>query len=339
MRRRALGGAMLALLLLALAVFLLPFAYPTPPPIVTRFGSTQLFSPNDDGRRDAAKVSVRLRVPGTVRLEIVRDGRTVRTLSDGPRPAGTLSVDWDGTDARGATVPDGDYGLRLAARAGAREFNLPRRITVDTERPPIAAFSVESAALAGVGRGECRVAATLGGAGVLALEALGGPSARRPTVLRRLGPRPAREGREVRWAWDGRDAEGRPVAPGLHTVRAQLFDAARNRSLARATCWVGHLVGVPRRLGQRGRRLGVRLTRPGGAPVAAGTPVRLALRVRRGTPGRDPGPALGPQVGREARGPAGRVVVPVPPGRDPDTLWLLATTARGRALISLDGAP
>jgi FlgD Ig-like domain len=338
-RRLALAGAMLALLLLALAVFLLPFAFPTPPPIVTRFDATQLFSPNGDGRRDAAKVSVRLRVPGTVRLEVTRDGETVRTLLDGPRRPGRILVDWDGTDADGATVPDGDYALRLAASAGEREFNIPRRMTVDTVRPPIGRFGVESAALAGPGRGECRLTATPDDAGTITLEALGRARGGVRPVLRRLGPRPARAEEEVRWQWNGRDARGRRVATGLHTITARLFDAARNRSLARATCWVGHVVGTPRRLGLRGRIMGVRLARPDGTPLAPSTPTRLALRVRLATPGREPGPVLGPQVGREGRGRAGRVTVRLPPGRDPAGLWLMATTPDGRALVPLDGAP
>jgi len=57
--------------------------------------------------------------PGTVRLA-VHDltGRLVRTLRDGPCPAGTTTCPWDGRDDRGRTVPAGVYVVRLTSSAG-----------------------------------------------------------------------------------------------------------------------------------------------------------------------------------------------------------------------------
>ncbi len=57
---------MLALFIVAIGVFVLPFAFPTPPPIVTRFQATQLFSPDGDGRRDVARIDVRCDAHGKV---------------------------------------------------------------------------------------------------------------------------------------------------------------------------------------------------------------------------------------------------------------------------------
>lgn len=42
-------------------------------------------------------------------------GRLVRTLVDGPEPAGTRSVTWSGDDDRGQPVPSGTYFYRLTA--------------------------------------------------------------------------------------------------------------------------------------------------------------------------------------------------------------------------------
>ncbi|MBM3288001.1 MAG: T9SS type A sorting domain-containing protein, partial [Candidatus Eisenbacteria bacterium] len=57
--------------------------------------------------------------PGTARLDLYDiQGRAVRRLLDGPRPAGLQSVVWDGRDEGGAAAPSGIYLYRL--RAGGR---------------------------------------------------------------------------------------------------------------------------------------------------------------------------------------------------------------------------
>jgi flagellar basal-body rod modification protein FlgD len=43
----------------------------------------------------------------------------VDTLPLGPRPAGDLSFAWDGKDAQGNAMPDGDYTFKVRATAGA----------------------------------------------------------------------------------------------------------------------------------------------------------------------------------------------------------------------------
>jgi len=40
-------------------------------------------------------------------------GRWVTNLQDGPRPAGTTTLVWDGTDATGRAVGSGVYHYRL----------------------------------------------------------------------------------------------------------------------------------------------------------------------------------------------------------------------------------
>ncbi len=64
-------------------------------------------------------VGFRLATAGPVRLDVVTlDGRIVRTLVDGPLPAGPHRVRWDGRDGRGRPAASGTYLCRL--RAGDR---------------------------------------------------------------------------------------------------------------------------------------------------------------------------------------------------------------------------
>lgn len=328
---------MLVLFGVATAVFVLPFAFPTPPPIVTRFQSTLLFSPNGDGRRDVARVNVRLRVAGELTLEVQRGGRTVRRLAAGPRPAGRLQVTWNGDDTTGVRVPDGTYALKLNARAGERKFRTTRKVIVDTDPPRIGRFTVRSTALAGeTGPAACRVSVVAADNGALTIEALGPRGGR----VQALGPRPAREGRATGWAWRGLTHRGEPAPPGLYVLRATLADAARNLVRQSRSCWVGHLAGgaLPRRPAP-GDQVGVALRRPGGAPVPSDARVYLALYERAGSPGRNVGPVLGDRVGLDALGPVGQTRVVVPFDADPAALWLVADAEGGRALIPLGEAP
>jgi hypothetical protein len=86
-------------------------------------------------------------------------------------------------------------------------------------------------------------------------------------------------------------------------------------------------------------RVRVRLRATDGTRIAPSTRVALTLRRRTGTPGVNLGDPLGDQVGGGAKGPAGTVSVRIPPGINPDALWLVATTLDGdaRALIDLRG--
>ena len=132
-RRAIVATTMLALFVVALGVFLLPFAFPTPPPIVTRFQATILFSPNFDGRRDSARINIRLHDPSRVTVEILKDGEPVMVLLDDIAKAkGFFSTKWDGTDTMGRRLPDGTYAIKLRARAGDKQFNTTRNIVIDT---------------------------------------------------------------------------------------------------------------------------------------------------------------------------------------------------------------
>lgn len=337
-RRAIVATTMLALFVVALGVFLLPFAFPTPPPIVTRFQATALFSPNGDGRRDGARINIRLHNPSQVTIEILKDGTPVATLLDDiAQQRGFFSTQWDGTDSMGRRVPDGTYAIKLRARSGDKKFNTTRNITIDTVAPRPAEMTVVSATLAAAGPGECRLTFSSRDPGSLVLEA------RRPDgtePVRRLGARPIRPSEPVRWAWNGRDANDAALAPGLYVVSAILSDAARNRSTRERTCWVGFAAGRPSiaRPGPRDK-VSVSLRATDGTAVAGSTPISLTLRRRTGTPGLTGGDPLGREVGRAVRGRAASARITLPPGINPQALWLVASTLDGRssALIDLGG--
>jgi len=337
-RRAGVVAAMAVLFVVALGIFVLPFAFPTPPPIVTRFQATLLFSPDGDGRREEATISVRLSEPSAVTLEIQKDGETVRRLLASPREAvGWVRAEWDGRDDAGRRLADGTYAIKLRARAGRKQFNTSRAIVIDTSPPRPVAMTVESGTLGDPGPGECRVSYTAADAGSLVIEAL---RAGEDEPVRRLGPRPLRAGQPLRWNWDGSRPEGGRVPPGLYRIRASVFDAARNRVVRERTCWVGYLAGrpVPARPAPRDP-VGALLRRTDGDALAPSTTVTLALYRRTGTPGRTLSDPLGRQVGPGARGPAGRARVRVPAGINPAALWLVARTddGLGAALIPLEG--
>ena len=333
-RRRALAVGLIALFGVGLAVFLAPFAFPTPPPIVTRFVTTKQFSPNGDGARDFARVAVRLSEPSNVALEVQRtDGTRVKQLLNERRPQGWgVSLDWDGTTDAGQPADDGSYVFSLNATSGRKRFKVSRKFVLDRKPPPLGTVTVESAALAGPGKGECRVAATALDRGALEIEVT--PAVDQPAVAR-FGPKAVTAGETTLWNWDGTRADGVAATPGLYLVRVILRDVSRNRSERDVTCWVGHLIGTPAPARPKlGTKVGVSLTTPDGKTLAPNTRVELAIFRRTGTPGSTT-PVLGAQVGANAAGPIGTVRLQLPRKIPAAQLWIVATTDTGRALIPL----
>lgn len=317
----ALGG-------LALAVFVLPFAFPTPPPIITRFQATQVFSPNDDGRRDVARVSVRVRETSTISLDVRQGGNTVARLVDdeeiGP---GWLRVPWDGRSDDGKVLPDGAYAFKLQARSGEKRFNASRRVEIDTAPPQVRRFEVVSAALAGPGPGQCRTVVVADEDVTVTIDAL--PTGSTETVAS-IGPRPAPSGTPSTWAWNGR-ADGEALPPGLYRLRARLQDPPGNRTTTERTCWIGNMIGSAR---GGGDTRGVRLLAPDGTPIPGGTPVTLSVHRRVGTPGTPSGPVVGARLSGPVTGTAESVSVTIP-DEPLSELWLVANARGARALVPL----
>jgi len=331
-----LAGAVVALVAIVAGVLVLARTSPSSPPIVTRFRSTALFSPNGDGRRDIARIAVRLRRPGRVTVTIRDDRRRIvrQLLTDALRRPGWITLAWGGRDEADRAAPNGAYTIDVRAHGGPKRFSASRRIVIDTRAPRPRALVVESAAIAGPGAGECRAEVTAGQNGAVTLQAVPADAPRGAAVAS-VGPRPLAAGETMRWSWDGLADGDRAVPPGLYLMRLRFADPAGNRTVRERTCWVGHLVGRPARAPRAGGLVGVRLTRVDGTPLPSSTPTRLALYRREGTPGRSMGRALGPRVGAGARGPAGMVSVRLPERLRPAALWLVATAGSGRALIPL----
>ncbi|MCC6829970.1 MAG: hypothetical protein IT200_01365 [Thermoleophilia bacterium] len=335
--RAVVGGGMLALFVFALGVFLLPFAFPTPPPIVTRFSGSRLISPNGDGHREVARISVRMRVPGTITLlEVVSsDGTTVRTLeTDTPVRRGWFRASWGGRTDAGEDAPDGIYSLRLRAKAGEKVFRTSRRIVIDRTGPALAVAEAASAGLADLSApAQCLVTAVPDGDAQITFAALTADGA---GILRASGPRPVRDGRTARWSWDGTRRDGGAITPGLVTLEIRAADAARNATSVRRTCWIGNAVGRVTRPGRPGTDVRVRLRTAAGAAYPARTRVTLRLYRRAGTPGGGLR-VLGPRVARAVRTTAGDAVLRLPPGIPASALWLVADVRGGRALIAPEG--
>lgn len=329
------GAGMLVLAVFAVAVFLLPFAFPTPPPIVTRFSGTQLFSPNGDGARDTAMISIRVREPGRLTLDVADESRTVvRTLAaDQPTRRGWLRIPWRGLGDDGEPLPDGVYSLRLHAQAGGKDFRSSRRIRIDTTPPVITGIAALMPTRPRDGATACTVHVAVAEPAGAEMDVFHLQRRADPPV-RRFGPVPTRGANTRSWTWNGRDGSGAPVPAGLYGVRTIVRDAAKNAAVAERSCWAGHISGTlvgPPALPRR--RVAVALFGPDGARVAPTTRVHVQLFRRIGRPGPDLS-VLGAPVARPVVGPAARVRVPLPPRIAPASLWLVARTDAGAALIS-----
>ena len=84
------------------------------PPATPAVFQTRIDSASPNPSRGSTAVTFSLAIPQVVRAEVfdVR-GVRVRTLLDGPRPAGQYRAVWNGTDERGASVASGVYLLRF----------------------------------------------------------------------------------------------------------------------------------------------------------------------------------------------------------------------------------
>lgn len=323
-RRGVIAGGVIVLVLVAFGVFILPFAFTTPPPIITRFVATHAFSPGNPGARHVARVSIRLSEPSDVTITIKdSSGRIVARLADeAPVRARTFSVPWLGRDLGGARVPDGEYTIDLDARAGEKRFSKSRRVVVDTTAPrPVT--TVESTPA-----GCVATASAPGEAAAITFTAVGTGTGTPP---REIGPRGS-----AKWRWNGRAGDGNRLGAGLKAIRITAVDERGNASVRSRTCWIANLVATATpRAPSSGDEVGV--TVPGGPDAN----VTLSLRARLGDLGGFAGrPVVGGSIGPALSGPAGTTRVTIPAGTSPRDVWLLASTGSGRtALIGFGDAP
>jgi len=318
-RRGVIAGGIITLVLVAFSVFVLPFAFTTPPPIITRFVATRAFSPGAEQGRSLATVAVRLSEPSNVTITVKdpETGNLVAQLSDGNRVvrSRTYAVRWDGRDRDGQVVPDGTYAIDLDARAGEKKFSKSRRVVVDTTAP----------------RPEVQVQTTAAGCRALASAPGEAATVTFSAPLAGVADEPQRIGArgQAQWDWNGRDARGRRVAPGLQPIRVVARDERGNVAARALTCWVGHLVAraVP---GQpaSGDAVGVAL------PGRGDPEVTLTLRRRVGSPGGPVGrQVLGDPIGEPVTGPASSARITIPAGTPPAGVWLLAALGDERQAL------
>ena len=98
-----------------------------------------VFSPNGDGRLDAAELGFRLTRDAVVTVAVTRDGKTVRTMRLGSLEAGARSVTWDGRVNGDGTAESGAYRIKVTADGAVGTTAVLQSLTVDLVAPEITA--------------------------------------------------------------------------------------------------------------------------------------------------------------------------------------------------------
>ena len=197
-------------------------------PVIEQLTFRRSFSPNGDGRFDAALFAFRLRRTDEVTVAIVnRDGDEVRVLAaDVLLPGGQRHrFRWDGRNEGGRVVPDGEYHLRVGLRRQGRTVTSPRKLFLDTVPPRSVVRYVSPDSISPDGAGGAN-SATL---------RFAGPSRRARLLVYRTDLRRPRlvatraipDG-EPTVRWDGRVKGDRPAASGTYLMVVRAQDAAGN---------------------------------------------------------------------------------------------------------------
>ena len=107
-------------------------------PVIEQLTFRRSFSPNRDGRFDAALFSFRLRRTDEVTVAIVnRDGDEVRVLAADVllRGGQRHRFRWDGRNEVGRVAPNGEYHLRVGLRRQGRSVTSGLKLFLDTVPP------------------------------------------------------------------------------------------------------------------------------------------------------------------------------------------------------------
>ncbi len=133
-----LATALFAVLVVAtFAAFFVAQRLKNSPTLLQEFRADPVLSPNQDGRKDRARVRFLLKRADTVTIAVVdRDGDEVRELLSTETPAyREVRATWDGRDDDGERVADGIYRYRITLQEQGRSLIFPRAVRLDT-RPP-----------------------------------------------------------------------------------------------------------------------------------------------------------------------------------------------------------
>ena len=221
-----------ALLVIATgAAFFLAQKLKTADPVLLSFRiSAKAISPNGDGRFERQRITFRLKRNELIDVAVVDDrGDQVRELVSGLRLPAYRTISplvWNGRDQQGVIVADGRYRIRVTLRREGRSIVVPQSFLVDTTPPKVRVISIGP----GTGPGPEMLPRADGRPAEVTLNS----AARDGRLLVfRTAPLPVEQVAEVpieqqsdEARWDGRGANGRPVAPGTYLVVAQRRDAA-----------------------------------------------------------------------------------------------------------------
>ena len=105
--------------------------------------SPSAFSPNGDGRSDAAGVAFKLSRTADVSAYVQVDGKRVAELTAGSLGAGDHALAWDGLTSRGARAADGAYKMVVRATTALGTRKLKRTFVLDTQAPVVRILSAE----------------------------------------------------------------------------------------------------------------------------------------------------------------------------------------------------
>lgn len=205
------------------------------------------FSPNDDGRKDVARVRFELTKPATVSVQLTRGQRANKRVVLGPIRLGSLRPGahvwrWDGRKDNGRKAPDGRYGLVVKARLASGKVlkDAWTQVKVDTvyDPAPVAVTDTTLYPTTTLIHDVIRIGVDLGGGRVWhdgIHRGIGRITSSTGEVVDQwkvYSPADASSsgngGYGLRHKWDARDASGQPLPAGTYWVRFIGSDKAGN---------------------------------------------------------------------------------------------------------------
>lgn len=166
--------------------------------LIGRPSVTSAFSPNGDGARDIAGLTLRPRSRDEFDVTIVdTTGRVVRQLASNVRSSGHARFVWDGTSADGAVASEGTYHALVELTDSEREIVIPTPIRLDLSPPRVLKLRLDTTRLES--RGVLRVRVVVRDAATMRVVAGDEPLETVRVIRRKLrGPRvPLGKGRVI----------------------------------------------------------------------------------------------------------------------------------------------
>jgi len=187
-------------------------------------------TPNGDWSGEQTAISFRISRQATLAVRVVNaaSGTLVRTLlASGARPAGAFSLVWRGADATGSFVPDGRYRIEVSAESGVEQVTRSATVVVDKT---LGGVSAAPAALSPNGDGardSLRIGFELTRQAAVRVQIR-----RRGKVVRTVLTGTLAAGAYAA-NWNGKLADGRPVAQGPASAVVLATTSLGTRILAR----------------------------------------------------------------------------------------------------------